>query len=481
MLLVLVAVLHCCVPIAGEASPAAPPPQFLAATSIQLHPDLRQQPVWDFSFTNTELQTDADVVSVHEDAGWGVPWEHFFSTNGTVPPPAAWSKHIATMQEALTSGVWRTVHGSFLTLSLVNNGLGRTCPAGNVTASGATETFIGPLTGPCTGCYDFNPETNPEAQLVRDAHLQYVETMVRELRPRFLCHAPEINLFASKCSASEWQAVVSFANDVYKVAKAANASVTVFPSFQAGFLRGEAEASDPCRGKPVSPCITAAKLQIEPLLRDLFALSAYPSFNGPPLAGSYANGMAPFTAGDQLATNFAGYLEGILAELPRPGEGLAVAETGAIATNVTVQLDQGARHSCVNFLRSDPQRAAAWLQYLADLQAKAGGWDILTWWSDADWLPASVQTECYKDACSFPHGKAKAPYCQILTEFRRLYKAQAGEEAEWQGEMALKTFGTMGLRGFDLEPRPALLEVWGQMRAAGAAARGDQGKNRTHA
>ena len=368
--------------------------QFLAATSIQLHPDLSQQPVWDFSFTNAELQTDADVVSIHEDAGWGVPWSHFFSINGTVLPPPAWTKHIATMQEALSDGVWRTAHGSFLTLSLVNNGLGRTCPAGNVTEPGGTEPFVGPLTGPCTGCYDFNPETNPEAQLVREAHLKYVDTMVRALRPRFLCHAPEVNLYASSCSATEWQAVVSFANDVYEVAKVANASVTVFPSFHAGFLRGEAGARDPCHGKPVLPCITAAKLQVEPLTRDLFALSvrqlrhyfwtilhaflsslppytrraicstlcaglsdtdwdlwfdvvfklglqAYPSFNGPPLAGSYANGMGNFTAGDQLAASFEGYLEGILSALPRPGERLAIAETGAIATNVTVQLDQG--------------------------------------------------------------------------------------------------------------------------------------------
>ena len=133
-----------------------------------------------------------------------------------------------------------------------------------------------------------------------------------------------------------------------------------------------------------------------------------------------------------------------------------------------MQLDHGNHHGCVTLLRSDPNRAGAWLQYLAGLGAVAGafgggggGWELLTWWSDADWLPASVQTECYKDVCSFPHGTA--PYCQILTEFRELYKARAGEPAEWQGEMALKTFGTMGLREFDLTPRAELFEVWRQM------------------
>ena len=87
-------------------------------------------------------------------------------------------------------------------------------------------------------------------------------------------HAPEVNLYASSCSATQWQSVVAFANDVYKVAKAANASVAVFPSFQAAFLRGEASASDPCHGKPVLPCIAAAKLLIQPLSRDLFAYAS---------------------------------------------------------------------------------------------------------------------------------------------------------------------------------------------------------------
>ena len=106
---------------------------------------------------------------------------------------------------------------------------------------------------------------------------------------------------------------------------------------------------------------------------------------------------------------------------------MAIAETGAIATNVTAQLDQGSNHGCMTFLRSDSQRAAGWLAYLAELPsavarqaavvldpAPRGHWDLFTWWSDADWLPAVVETACYKDACSFPHGQA--PYCPILTE-----------------------------------------------------------------
>ena len=450
-------------PTAAESSSDDRP--LLAATSIQLHSDVTKQPIWDFSFANDELQTDVDVVSIHEDAAFGIPWEHFFAENvSTVPAPTAWVQHLEDIEHALTDGVWRTAHGSFLTLSLVNNGLGRTCPAGNVTADAGTTTFIGPLTGPCTACYDFDPKTNPEAQLVRDAHLKYVYTMVTLLKPRFLCHAPEVNMYASSCSAAQWKAVVEFANDVYNVAKEANSSVTVFPSFQASFLRGEEGTAQNCRGRPVAPCLASSKAQIEPLQRDLFALSMYPSFMGSPLNGSYANGQGNFTVGDRLSSNFDGLLEGILTSLPRVGESIAIAETGAIATNVTVQLDQGSNHGCITFLQSDAQLAAGWLQYLAALPARvtggAGnmGWKLLTWWSDADWLPGSVEAACYKTMCGFPHGHA--PYCQILTEFRELYKAQGGEQNEWQGEMTVKTFGTMGLREYDLSPRAELFRVW---------------------
>ena len=267
----------------GAVPGAAPHRPLLAATAIQLHSDVSVQPVYDFNLQNDKLRTDVDVVSIHEDAGWGVPWEHFLAADGSsAPPPAAWSAHIREMEAALApGGVWQTARGSFLTLSLVNNGLGRTCPASNVTSSGGSDPFVGPTTGPCTGCYDFDAGRNPEAALVRAAHLKYVQAMVRWLKPRYLCHAPEVNMYASACPAEQWAAVVDFANDVYKAAKSANASVSVFPSFQAAYLRGEIDAA-PCSERPVAACVAAAKRQIEPLERDLFALSAYPSFLGAP-------------------------------------------------------------------------------------------------------------------------------------------------------------------------------------------------------
>ena len=530
--------LWCACDTAAASSATHPPIRYHAATPIQLHANTRAAPLWDFSLTNTELRTDVDVVSVHEDAMWGVPWDHFLSLgNGNStpvplgPPPAAWSAHVAAMQGALAGGgVWRTKtgHGPFLTLTLFNGGLGgRSCPALNVTASGDSTQFVGPSTGQvCAGCYDFDPASNPEAAIVRAAHIRYVETMVRALRPRFLCHAPEINMYASACSPVRWAAAVDFANDVYDAAKAAalngSASLSVFPSFQAAFLRGD-EGAGPggdgaCRGKPVAPCVAAAKLQIEPLRRDLFALSMYPSFFGPPV-GSYADGMGTFMIGASFQRNFSGYLDGVLTQLPRAGEAVAVAETGAIAANVTLQFPVGTPHSslngCVGFLHSDPALAAGWLRYLVgdaarllarrrdggdggvaggvagggnagggsagtraggagDVGAGHGrgnssragsGWELLTWWSDADFLPAKVEAECFPTACGFP--RESAPFCRDIKVFRASYEASRSKGEGWQGELALKAFGAMGLREYDLTPRAELLDLWRGLQGGG--------------
>ena len=66
--------------------------------------------------------------------------------------------------------------------------------------------------------------------------------------------------------------------------------------------------------------------------------------------------------------------------MPRSGERLAIAETGAISTNVTIQIDSGVLHQCVTFLQSDARHAGAWLQYLASL-TESRDFELLTWWS----------------------------------------------------------------------------------------------------
>src|SRR5262249_56911772 len=78
--------------------------------------------------------------------------------------------------------------------------------------------------------------------------------------------------------------------------------------------------------------------------------------------------------------------------------------------------------------------------------AKAGGADLVTWWSNRDVVPADFMTSC---PCTFD-----ATWCAIIAQTR----AQAGGDglAQFYPEMSLKIFGTMGPRDHTRSPRPGV-------------------------
>lgn len=415
-----------------------------------MHANWSRQPLVDFDEA-VPIALDADVLSLHEDAAFGVPWQHYLS-GGSESAPKFWADHMARVKAATTAGgPWATREGLFLSLTLVANGLGRSCPAGNASnASNANAPFVGPSSGLCTACYDFNTSTNPEAKAVRAAHLQYVADMVKATQPRFVNHAVEVNMFFAACGAARWPALVEFANDVYAAVKAARPAALVFPSFQASFLRGQQDDSAPCAGKPAAPCIAANLAAAAPLRRDLFALSAYTQLDG--VTGQPD---APPRA------NFSGYLEEILTQLPET-EPLAIAETGFLTTRLSVRdfPRPGPAPACFPLLNSTEAAAVRWLDYLlglSDRGAFKGRWRLLTWWSDSDFLPADVESSCYTKPCGAyppPMGRDSV-YCSVVDAFR------GTRSAGWQGEAELKEFGTMGIREHDgLALKPTLGAAW---------------------
>ena len=424
----------------------------LALTPLRMHGNWTRQPLIDFD-ESVHVALDADVTSLHEDAAFGVPWQFYLSHARS--PPAFWTQHLERIQAGIASGgPWATRHGVLLSLSLVNNGLGRTCPAGNASSvTNPNAAFVGPLTGPCTACYDFNVSTNPEASLVRAAHLKYVADVVAATRPQFINHAVEVNMYLNECSSQRWAAVVDFANDVYAAVKAAHPPALVFPSFQAAFLRGQSDDHAPCHGKPARSCISANLAAIAPLHRDLFAMSAYTSLDG-------VTGLpnAP------PRSNFSGYLEEILSELP-PSEALAIAETGFLTSTLRVRdfptpAPPSSPPICFPLLASTADAASKWLSYLfslSDAGAYRGRWTLLTWWSDSDFLPDDVETSCYTKPCSQypPMWGRDFVYCSVMDAYRGSHKPA------WTGEALLKEFGTMGIRSHaDLSLKPRLGTLW---------------------
>lgn len=424
-------------------SPASAAP-LLAVTPIRMHTNLSREPLFDYDAT-APVTADADVVSLHEDAIYGVPWEHFLS-GGAVPAPAFWTEHLRTLQ-AHTSpgGPWAAAGGVFLSLSLVNHGGGRTCPAGNASsAANANAPFSG-----CTACFDFDPSTNPRASAVRAAYIAYASAMVRAVEPRWMCHAVEVNMYRRACGATKWAALVSFANEVYAAIKSLRPALTVFPSFQSEFLRGE-DQGGPCHGADVAPCLDEALPAIAPMSRDLFAVSAYAYMEG---VTSAPNATPP--------ADFTNYLEAIIERLDG-SEPLAVAETGFLTTTLRVRDFAVPTPRCFPLLASTDVYAAGWVGYLLRLARASDRWKLLTWWSDVDFLPASVQSGCFLEECtaySPPLSGADLVFCSATQGFRAAAVA-AGQPA-WSGEANFKVFGNMGLRQYDtLQLKPLLGATW---------------------
>ena len=62
--------------------------------------------------------------------------------------------------------------------------------------------------------------------------------------------------------------------------------------------------------------------------------------------------------------------------MPRSGERLAIAETGAISTNVTIQIDSGILHQCVTFLQSYVPRLPRFPRTARHLRSGPALWDF---------------------------------------------------------------------------------------------------------
>jgi hypothetical protein len=219
---------------------------------------------------NISVAADADVVSLHEDAGWGVPWDFFM--NGSTPP-ARWQRHIENIDTGLkVGGPWVAKHGSLLSLQMVG-GSQRSCPSRNETTKGSAG-FTG-----CTACYDFNSSTNPEAASVKVAYIKYVLYMVAHVgtqRGLYVNYATELNMYYYNCTMPQWYAVVDFANQVYSELKAAHPSVVAFPSFQVEFIKGQGHEGDACWRADSAPCEAHNMAILESVHKDVFAMSTYP-------------------------------------------------------------------------------------------------------------------------------------------------------------------------------------------------------------
>jgi hypothetical protein len=265
-------------------------------------------------------------------------------------------------------------------------------------------------------CYDFAAE--PDGAALRAAWARYVAFMVRTFDPEWVNVGVELNLFAEACPAA-WPGMVETERAGYDAAKAAKPAVVAFPSIQLDHLYGRQSCAT------LGACYEANLAQLAGLARDRFAVSLYPMLD--PVWTTPAEVPADYLtrAADRL------------------GERLLVAETGWGAAPLRATY-AGACTTAKAWTEDD---ADAWLARVL-AAADARGVELVTWWSNRDFLPAEVSASCTYDATWQP----------VVDVFR----AASGTtpDAQFRGELVLKGFGTMGIRGADGTPRDAPFHRW---------------------
>lgn len=226
-------------------------------------------------FNDSSFSKNVDVVSLYLD--YGIPWNTFMYGS---TPPIIWSSSMNLMLELVNS--WDLP--VFLSLQMLSKGdeiisddraVTRSCPSVNITQNDAGEQQIEPFND-CTTCYNFDSSTNPQADLVKSAYLNYTFYMIDLFKPKYLNYAIDLNVYYSTCSLEDFQFVVQFANQVYDEVKLRHPNMTIFPSIQMESL-AQIYVNERCYDQEdASVCILDGLSSIKDLKRDMFAVSTYP-------------------------------------------------------------------------------------------------------------------------------------------------------------------------------------------------------------
>ncbi|HEX4455995.1 MAG TPA: hypothetical protein VH143_34275 [Kofleriaceae bacterium] len=351
-----------------------------------------------FQITPADLATDSDVIEIHQEY-YGVPWDEFAAG---LPPPAAWQ---ATM-DAIAASAHATGKPIFLSVSMLDGTRKTLAPKPGNVANWAAS------------CYDF--ASDGSAATYEHAYDAYVAWMIDEFQPTWLNFAIEVNLFFESCPSAA-SGLVTAANAAYAAIKAKQPSLIAFPSFEIDHLYGVATGS--CAGGDQAACFDANYAVIAPMMRDRFAMSSYPiQLGGMSVAQLPADW---FTRG-----------------AARGGERAVISETG---TNDTPLAIDDPVNGCFTAVPGSDGDASAYLARVLD-DGAAAKMDFVNWWSDRDLVDAQLMTSC---PCTFD-----ANWCAVDALFRG--SDVATEDA---GELALKAFGTMGLRDYAGNPK-SFYSIW---------------------
>jgi hypothetical protein len=269
--------------------------------------------------------------------------------------------------------------------------------------------------------------TASQYSTLETSYVNYALWVARTFSPSYLAIMLEPNLYYTNCGGDtpSWKIIVKIEQAVYDAVKAAYPSTILFPSFNLEALYGEqAKGFDQTQYDA-----------LKDMPRDRLGLVSFPEIYGNPY---------------MLPLDYYTRIQNLNPSEPR----VVITETGWSSSSIVFYAP--AMGKCTSSY-SEESFESAFLNLLID-SGYVGDFDLITWWSDRDELPANVVSDCYPVATppSFPQCDNDI-WCAAVNYARTNYPP--GTSSAY-GELVFKGFGSLGLRAYDGTPKEGLLSFW---------------------
>ncbi len=364
-------------------------------------------PDWRFDHLN-----DKDLLSIHVDDFWGVPWVEF---RDNIPLPAAWVTQWATFaRDATTTG-----KPLYLALSPLGN---RKTLAPRVNTDGTTQANWAPVDA--NGCYTF---TDAAAAGYRQAYINYVSYLINLVQPAYVSPAIEMNIPFTQCPTQK-AAWIAWYTDAHKALKVAHPNLVLFPTFQMEHMYGIADAQSACGGvTTTAACFDLRLTEALTIPGDRIAFSTYP------ISWKYRSDYQfsyPTDTYSRVAST--------------TGKKIWIAETGWAAVKILQSYEHPNTSICGTDLFpasfANDTELGNYLSWLLT-EAQNRKMETVIWWLNQDYLDGKIAATC---VCT----PTTSNTCQLAEAFYTHGGAT--------GELLLRLFGNMALRNYDGSGRPAL-------------------------
>jgi hypothetical protein len=417
---------------AGNTGSGGPPPSPTRSFYMGATPFFATATAFpDFRLENLD---ERDLLSVHVDDFWGVPWDQCAGTACT-GLPAAW----AARWQQLASSAQATGKTLYLAVSPLAN---RRSLAGSVRADGSiNNNWLPANVLDANGCYLFASDA-VHAAAYASAYANFMKYLVELVRPAYLSPAIEMNMPFTTCPAQK-AAWIDWYTGVNNALKAAYPALPVFPTFQMEYLYGQAEPAAACvAGTSYTDCFKARLNEALAIPADRMAFSSYPE--GWVYSSAFNYGVPPDTfALTRAATTRRIWVSETGWNTVPVRSSYAHASGGSCSTGFILPETLATPAGTKDLANNNAQ--TAYMTWLLG-QAQAQQLEAVVWWLNRDYLDGAVSPLC-------PCTPAGSDTCKLTD----LFYSIGGD----YDELLMRGFGNMALRNYDGTARPAQA-VWKQ-------------------